>query len=421
LVNSEFYNLLHDAKFTQTAHENEFYDASTDKWYKDLIYPDKDGISVYYNDITNLKKAYEKLLQSEEQLKLSNEKFEYLAKATNDGIWDWDITNDIFIGDETCCELFGVAKDTPLNYKTFNSFLEPSHRAKVFNNFLHAIKNKHPLLPEAFTIIKKDGSKVFIKDTAHIFYNNKGKAYRMVGAMQNITANVEAEAKLKKSEQAYKELAKQIENIREIERTNIAREIHDELGQQLTGLKMDITWLTKKIHSTDDAVNTKLTEIVELIDKTVIAVRSISTKLRPSILDDLGLISAMEWLGEEFEKKFYFKVNFIFDINNHAFNEEISTHLFRIFQESLTNISRHANATEVNVQAKIENEILFLNIEDNGIGFNIEEIKKKKTLGLLGMKERVSLISGTYKINSQPNSGTSILISVPLKNQTFII
>jgi signal transduction histidine kinase len=196
----------------------------------------------------------------------------------------------------------------------------------------------------------------------------------------------------------------------------MAREIHDELGQQLTGLKMDISWINKRVKSEDVAVQQKMLETMQLIDKTVITVRRIATELRPSILDDLGLISAMEWQSDEFEKRSEIKSIFTTNVPHITVSNEIATGIFRIFQESLTNVSRHSKGTEVLSSFRKEDNIITLTIVDNGVGFNEDEIAQKRTLGLLGMKERVGLINGTYQIKGKNGNGmgASVIITVPL-------
>lgn len=266
----------------------------------------------------------------------------------------------------------------------------------------------------ARTHIKKDGTEIKVNIISHdIMYENK-KA--ILALANDITEKYLAEEKLQRSHEAMRELASHLENVREAERTHMAREIHDELGQQLTGLKMDIAWLNRRIKSEDDAVNEKMKDTIELIDKTVITVRRIATQLRPSILDDLGLIAAMEWQTDEFEKRSEIKATFISNTPNVNVSPDIATGLFRIFQESLTNVLRHSKATRVETFLSMDNECIILNIKDNGIGFRQEDISEKKTLGLLGMKERVLLINGTYEINGMAGTGgTSVIITVPLR------
>jgi len=230
----------------------------------------------------------------------------------------------------------------------------------------------------------------------------------------DVTEKYEAKELLEKSYEDIRQLASNLQSIREDERTNIAREIHDELGQQLTGLKMDLHWLTRKINSTDDEVNNKMKQSIELINATIASVRKISTDLRPSILDDLGLLPALEWQGEEFEKRSGTKVVFINEAGDIVLQPEIATGIFRIYQELLTNIARHANAGVVRAVLHKDEKSLYFSVNDNGVGFDPETIKSKKTLGLLGIKERTLLFGGTYEFKSKPGGGTVTTISIPL-------
>ena len=217
-----------------------------------------------------------------------------------------------------------------------------------------------------------------------------------------------------KTQKELRDLATHLQNVREEERTRIAREIHDELGQQLTGLKMEISWLNKKIKPENIEVSNKLKDALFLIDDTVKNVRRIATQLRPSMLDDLGLVSAMEMQSDEFQKRFNIKSDIATNLGNAKINAEKSTAIFRIFQESLTNVLRHSKATSVNTLLTIEEDLLVMSITDNGIGFNEKEINKKKSLGILGMKERTIMLGGSYQISSKENEGVMVLVKLPL-------
>ena len=261
--------------------------------------------------------------------------------------------------------------------------------------------------------VKKNGQLIKVDILTHdIMYEGSAA---ILSLANDITVKFEAEESLQKYNDALRDLASHLETIRENERIHMAREIHDELGQQLTGLKMDISWLNRKIKSDDEAVKEKMKDAISLIDKTVITVRRIATELRPSILDDLGLIAAMEWQSEEFEKRSEIKSIFKSNVSQIQLSADVATAVFRIFQESLTNVLRHSQATEVISFFRLETNIITLFIEDNGVGFKDNEIKNKKTLGLLGMKERIQLISGNYEINGNAGKGTSVIITVPLK------
>jgi signal transduction histidine kinase len=261
---------------------------------------------------------------------------------------------------------------------------------------------------------KKNGTVVRVNIIAHnILY--EGKDVTLVLA-NDVTEKVKAEEALLKSHEELRQLATHLEKVRETERTLIAREIHDELGQQLTGLKMDISWLNRRLKNQDAEVQQKIAETILLIDTTVKTVRRIATELRPSILDDLGLLAAMEWQSEEFEKRFEIACIFSSNVTDVKINPDQATGVFRIYQECLTNVLRHADATEVIVTLQVKDLTLVLTISDNGKGFVATEIENKKTLGLRGMKERTTLMGGSYEIFSQPGEGVSVIIVVPLKN-----
>ncbi len=259
---------------------------------------------------------------------------------------------------------------------------------------------------------KKNGDIIRVEIIAHdIVY--EGKNVRLILA-NDIDAKIKAEEKLQQSYQQIRQLATHLQNIREEERTNIAREIHDELGQQLTGLKMYISWLTKKIKTQEPEIKTKFTNTMELIEDTIKSVRKISTELRPSMLDDLGLLAAMEWQSNEFEKRSGIPIELINLTNNQPIPHKYTTGLFRIFQESLTNVARHADASKITSSLLFKDRQLILTIQDDGKGFVLHNIGSKKTLGLFGMKERAMEMGGNYEIISEPGLGTTVSIQIPI-------
>jgi signal transduction histidine kinase len=207
-------------------------------------------------------------------------------------------------------------------------------------------------------------------------------------------------------------LSAYLQNVREDERIHIAREIHDELGQLLTGFKMDVSLLRKKLgESTDPVITEKLEYMLTIVDEAVRFVRKLATELRPSILDDLGLVPALEWHSHEFEKRYNIKVAFHPLVQELHTSPVIATGLFRMYQESLTNVARHSSATKVEASLNISNDRIILSIADNGKGFDTSRTSKK-TLGLLGMKERATMVGGQLEIISEPGKGTTITITV---------
>ena len=215
-------------------------------------------------------------------------------------------------------------------------------------------------------------------------------------------------------------LASYLQTIREKERTVIAREIHDDLGQSLTALKFDLMGLTRDIEGLEGreraAICDKMNSISGFIDELSEKVHKIAMELRPGILDHLGLSSAIEWQLHDFQKRTGISGEYAFAVKT-AVNNEIATAVFRILQEALTNIIRHANATRVNVRLKEEAGLLILVIEDNGEGFSENNLKDEYSLGLLGMRERAYSLGGTMEITTIIGAGTKVVVSVPNKEE----
>ncbi len=239
-----------------------------------------------------------------------------------------------------------------------------------------------------------------------------GKIINLLGVTRDITEHKKVEKEITNTTDQLRQLTAHLQNIREEERKRIGREIHDELGQQLTVLKMDASWLRKKMGESDTAVRTKIDELIIMLDDTVKSVRRISSELRPSLLDDLGLIAAIEWQLGEFEKRSGISTSCIHLEEELEIPDNAKTAFFRIFQESLTNVARHSQAQKVIVSiSEIDNQLV-LSIEDNGNGFDKQKIADKKTLGILGMKERTAMIDGVYEISSTPGKGTIVTVKL---------
>ena len=236
--------------------------------------------------------------------------------------------------------------------------------------------------------------------------------------IRDITERKRIEEAIRSNAEQLRQLSLHLQDIREEERASMAREVHDVLGQQLTGFKMDISWLNRKLKNADADVRERLEGTLKLIDGTIKTVRKIASDLRPSILDDLGIVAALEWQSEEFEKRSGIKVYFTGTLQELTIEPPIAIALFRIYQELLTNVARHAHASVVKSSLYTGNGQLHLAVTDNGRGFDMENTGNKKTLGLLGIKERTLLMNGTYEIKSKQGDGTAVVVSVPLKNST---
>ena len=223
-----------------------------------------------------------------------------------------------------------------------------------------------------------------------------------------------AEEKLRKSLDQLRALTTYLQYVREEERTRIAREVHDELGQALTGLKLDMSWLAARLARTAKPVQAKVKTMVDHIDETIQTVRRIATELRPGILDSLGLAAAIEWQANEFHSRTGIPCHVVAAFDDSQLEQQFATVFFRIYQETLTNIIRHANATRVDVRLAEESGALVLTVKDNGRGISEEEIANTRSIGLVGMRERAMLIGGEMILQGMPGKGTTMTLRVPL-------
>ena len=221
------------------------------------------------------------------------------------------------------------------------------------------------------------------------------------------------EKKLIESQEQLHNLSLHLRSVRERESTRIAREIHDELGQILTALKMDLSWLNKRLTNDQKPLLEKTKSMSKLTDMIIKAVQRISTELRPGILDDLGLIPAIEWQAQEFENRTNIKCEITLDCEDNDLDQDRSTALFRIFQEALTNVARHANAKKIKISLKEEHDKLLLEIKDNGRGITEEQISDPKSFGLIGIRERLYPWGGEVKIKGLSNKGTTLTVILP--------
>jgi PAS domain S-box-containing protein len=353
-------------------------------------------------DITELKKA-------EESLRNSEQKYKLLFESNPLPMWMLSLPEyDIIEVNEAALKQYGYAREDFLNLDIFTLRPETdidklkASTNREFRGIFYAGIWRHK---------KQDGTIIYVDVVTHDIYYEE-KPTRLVLATE-VTEQYLAEEKLKESYEATRKLTEHLQNVREEERLHIAREIHDELGQLLTVLKMDVSWLNRKIQPTSEPVKEKMIELLSLIDITVKKVRHISSELRPSLLDDLGLVAAIEWHIEEFGKRSGIDLEAHLPSVELVLPEPVKIGLFRILQESLTNVARHSGAQLVTVTLMQKENTLILMIKDNGKGFDADNTKKK-TLGLLGMKERTLMIGGEYKIKGIPGQGTTVEVIVPL-------
>jgi signal transduction histidine kinase len=224
----------------------------------------------------------------------------------------------------------------------------------------------------------------------------------------------QAEEELKHSYNQIRKLASHLQNIGEEERASMAREIHDELGQQLTALKLDIGWLMLKLKEANPQITEKIHSMEKLLSTALITVKKLASELHPALLDKLGLIEAINWQSREFEKRTGIKITLEIPGELTGISSKTNIALFRIYQECLTNVARHSCAKKVFCSLKKEKNDLHFTITDDGKGFDVTATEQLHSLGILGMRERSVMIGGKYQITSEPGKGTTVYAMLPV-------
>jgi len=263
---------------------------------------------------------------------------------------------------------------------------------------------------------RRDGTTFPALVTDSPIYDDEGGLIGVVAVSVDITGRKREEEQLAKSNEQLRALSVRLQTAREEESIRIAREIHDELGGALTGLKMDLSWIGKRLsEQSRRAVQQKLLSTLELIDDTVHKVRNISTELRPAVLDDLGLAAAIEWQAREFQRRTEIECRILSLWEDGTLGPEKSTALFRIFQEILTNVIRHSGASRVEVSMEESDGSLVLKVSDNGRGIKESEVAEAKSLGLLGMRERAVVFGGRVEVVGEEGRGTAVTVRIPFE------
>jgi PAS domain S-box-containing protein len=361
------------------------------------------------------------ILQARQKLEASEQFYKSLSSDSVDGMVLLDENGVITYMAPSVTNVLGYTEKEMLGIRA-DEFIYPEDREYGIKIFMEELNKDFASVNHEMRYLSKENKAIWVMMRPHNMLNNP-YVKAMAIYFNDITERKNTEEELRQSREKLKvsleeirRLTEHLQNIREAERTHIAREIHDELGQQLTVLKMDISLLGKKIQTTDETVLEKFNSLQELLDGTVKTVRRISSELRPSVLDDLGLIAAIEWHTRDFEKRTGIAAFFNsteFDIQ---LSKQVATGVYRIFQEALTNAARHSSAGKINIYLTIALGNLVLEICDDGKGFDKMEIEHKKTLGLIGIKERTHMMGGECIIDSSPGTGTRIKAVVPLFN-----
>lgn len=388
-----------ETKFSQKNGEVLWLKASISSIYLPN-YPAKYFLGVV-EDIT-LKKQNDVLLQeSESKLRKMVENLPAGAVYIEEGA---------FYFNKEAEAITGYKVDEIKNLDDWFHKLYPEHTELVKSYYLKD-KAEGFKQPRVVEITRKDKQKRHVEFIAHLF--SSGEVWIMI----DITNKFKVEEELLRSRDQLKKLTEHLQSAREEERARIAREVHDDLGQTLTALKMDIVSLQKNKNSKETEYTEKLKAMLNAVNHSIKTIQRIGTELRPKLLDDLGLISAIEWQAQEFQKRS--GINCVFNLLTEEVKLDADSNLtvFRIFQEALTNVARHSNAANLIITIRVADNNFLLSIADDGIGIPDNKLRASSSIGLIGMKERAEIVGAKFEIKSKKNQGTEIVVSVPIEKE----
>lgn len=355
-------------------------------------------------DITQEFKAREALAKNEE-------KFRMLAENSVDSIFELDLEGFHQYVSSATTKIFGYTVEETIG-SHFSRYLPETKLQEAYEVFGKVLCGESIRSYES-EAIRKDGRTIIAEFSIAPIRKN-GQIIGFQGLTRDVTARKTAENALKESHAKLHQLTKYLQTVRENERTMISRELHDELGQVMTAINMEASWVAKKIPNSLNTLKPRVEAISELSVGAIRSVKRIISKLRPTLLTDLGLTAAIKWEAKEYQHRtgISFEVNIAPD--EFEVNEDLGITVFRIFQEATTNVIRHAGATLVRVNLKKKSDAVELIVKDNGLGFSGEDILLNESFGILGMRERAEMRGGILEIVSKPKKGTTLVSRLPL-------
>ena len=351
------------------------------------------------------KRAEEALFQRQSELSEAQ-------RLASIGSWEWDILTDGLTYSDELRRIYGFeGEDRSSPNKAFSDAIHRDDRARR-NAAMAAALGGGPPYNVEFRIIRPDKSVRFVHSLGQLICNEAGKPVRVIGMAQDITERKRAAKELEKANHRLRFLSRRLFHLQEEERRHLARELHDEVGQALTAAKINLQAAMKE---SDGAKSKRIDETTAILEQLLGQVRQISLDLRPSTLDDLGLVPALRSLLDQQGRRASVAVHLSAKNMPENLDPEIQTTCFRITQEAITNAVRHANATRIDVDLGCENGTLRLQVRDNGKGFDADSAQAQTVgLGLIGMKERAALVDARARIISSPNKGTMVEVFLPL-------
>ena len=351
--------------------------------------------------------------KSEASLRLSNERYLLATKATHDAIYDWDIIENTVYRGESFYSLFGYSRIQVGRIEFLNEKLHPEDRVRVIKSLKRFVENKSPDIWECeYRFLHASGKYVVVYDRGFLIFNHNGEITRLVGSMMDITERKELEKRLVKQEvDRQKLVAQAVVNAQEKERAEIGKELHDNVNQILSTARLYLELAKSDEKERINLINRSYDNIYDAINE----IRSISRSLVPPSVGDLGLIESIEDLVENIRatKKLYIEFCYGGDIES-LLGQKQKLMLFRIIQEQVNNVLKHANASNIIIELMIDGHMINLAVSDDGKGFDFEEVRYNKGVGLQNIASRTELFNGKINIVTAPNKGCKLNIHVPI-------
>jgi PAS domain S-box-containing protein len=359
--------------------------------------------------------AAREVLVAGERIEASQAQLEAIVDSAMDAIITVNSAQKIVLFNRAAEQVFRLRRDEALG-SPLDRFIPQrfrgGHRGHVEHFGRTGVTSRRMGDVTTLWALRPDGSEFPIEASISQAREAGERYYTVI--LRDITLRKQYEDELKRQQQELRELSARVLEAREEEKMLIARELHDELGQLLTALKMDLSWLRERVEPGTEIAK-KAGEMSEMLDQTVTATRRISADLRPLMLDDLGLADASAWLVEDFGKRSGIHCDYrqATDGALENLSRPVATALYRALQESLTNIGRHSGAKNAWVMLATENGLIQLEVEDDGRGISVDDIAKSRSLGLKGMRERVIYLGGSFEVTRAPRGGTRVRVRVP--------
>lgn len=371
--------------------------------------PEVAGIVINSRDVTDRKLA-------ERTLRESDERFRKLFEGAPVGMAVADFETRILSANPAFCRMLGYNQAELLGRRT-SDLTHPADLAPTVAAVQALLVGETPAYHQEKRYLAKDGHIIWVDVAASAVHGDLGEPLYVMGVIQDITLRKQALEQLRASQERSRQLAAYVVEAREEERSRIAREIHDELGQVLTGLKMGLENLAADCsanRASRASIGRQIAKMSRIVRTSIGSVKKISAQLRPGILDQLGLAAAIEWQAREFQSNTAIKCAIEALPANLVLTADQSTAVFRVFQEVLTNVARHAHASAVRVRLSAGPRWLTLSVQDNGVGMRKPKPDDPPALGLLGMRERAALLGGVIQFRGVRGKGTTVTLRLPL-------